>query len=54
MMRGTTFQARFHVVFQIAHDELRHRQLLMYDIMISNLTMAASSIMRGKLAASCA
>jgi hypothetical protein len=27
VLRSTAFQARFHIVFQIAHDELGHRQL---------------------------
>jgi hypothetical protein len=31
-MRGTAFQARFYVVFQIAHDELGHKQLLITTI----------------------
>jgi hypothetical protein len=28
VMRGTAFKARFHVVFQMAHNELGHSQLV--------------------------
>ncbi len=40
-MRGAAFQARLHVVFQIAHDELSHSQfvILSIDITISYWTI---------------
>jgi hypothetical protein len=28
VMRGTAFKARFHIVFQMAHNELGHSQLV--------------------------
>jgi hypothetical protein len=39
---GTAFQARFHVVFQIAHDELGHRNSFNFDIMISYLMIGGN------------
>ena len=32
---GAAFQARFHVVFQVANDELSHRQILIWTDLIS-------------------
>jgi hypothetical protein len=39
VMRGAAFQARFHVVFQIANNELGHRNLLIRVIVISRYHM---------------